>query len=45
MKRKSMATIGFAEKFRIEKLNDKKMNYLVGGDADGSEPAPPDPWK
>lgn len=32
-------------KFRNEKMDDNKLNYLHGGDGDGSQTAPPDPWK
>jgi len=44
MKKKLMANNALAKKFRNEKLESKKMNYLFGGDGDGSEGAPPDPW-
>ncbi|MCK4880403.1 MAG: hypothetical protein KAS82_07080 [Bacteroidales bacterium] len=45
MKKRLMTKSDFAEKFRNEKIEGKKMNYLVGGDGDGSEGAPPDPWR
>jgi hypothetical protein len=44
MKKKLKEKRAFAEKFRNEKLESKKMNYLIGGDANGGEGAPPDPW-
>ena len=34
----------FTGKFRNEKIEDKKMNFLVGGDGDGGQGAPPDLW-
>jgi len=44
MKKKLMAKSAFAEKFRNEKIEGKKMNYLIGGDADGGEGSTDDPW-
>ena len=34
----------FTEKFRKEKIDRTQMNFLVGGDGDGGQTAPPDPW-
>jgi len=45
MKKKLMTTSDLTEQFRNEKIEGKKMNYLVGGDGDGSQTAPPDPWR
>jgi hypothetical protein len=45
MKKRMMTRSDFAEKFRNEMIEGRKMNYLVGGDGDGSQSAPPDPWK
>ena len=44
MKKKLMAKSAFAKKFRNEKLESKKMNYLIGGDANGGEGSTDDPW-
>ena len=44
MKKKEMERRAFAQKFRNEKLDGKKMNYLIGGDADGGQGATDDPW-
>jgi hypothetical protein len=44
MKKKSAAKRAFAEKFRNEKIDGKKMNYLIGGDSNGSEGSTDDPW-
>ncbi len=35
MKKRLMLKSDFTENFRSEKIESKKMNYLVGGDADG----------
>ena len=32
------------ENFRKEKIERKKMNYLHGGDGNGSQGATDDPW-
>lgn len=32
------------KKFENEIIERKQMNYLVGGDGNGSQGAPPDPW-
>ena len=45
MKKKLMVTMDVVKKFQTEKIDGKKMNFLMGGDADGSEPPPPDPWR
>lgn len=42
MKKKTMND--FTDKFRKEKIERRKMNYLVGGDGDGSQGATFDPW-
>jgi hypothetical protein len=34
----------FTEKFRKEMIERKKMNYLVGGDGNGSQGSTDDPW-
>ena len=44
MKKRLMTQSDFTEKFRNEKIEGKKMNYLVGGDGDGSEGSLDDPW-
>ena len=44
MKKKLMAKSDFAQKFRNEKLENKKMNYLVGGGKQGGEGSTDDPW-
>ena len=41
---KKMTKGELAEKFRKEMIEFKKMNYLVGGDGDGSQGATDDPW-
>jgi len=45
MKKRTMTKIDFSEKFRNERIEGRKMNYLVGGDGDGSEGMPPEPLK
>ena len=44
MKKKVMTKRDLAEKFRNEKIEGKKMNYLVGGDGDGGQGSTDDPW-
>ena len=44
MKKKLKEKRAFQEKFRNEKIEGKKMNYLIGGDADGGEGSTDDPW-
>ena len=44
MKKKLMVTKDFGKKFQTEKIDGKKMNFLMGGDFDGNQPPPPDPW-
>jgi len=39
-----MTKSALAEKFSKEMIEGKKMNYLVGGDGDGSQGATDDPW-
>jgi len=45
MKKRTMTKIDFSEKFRNERIEGRKMNYLVGGDGDGSQGTPPEPLK
>jgi hypothetical protein len=45
MKKRLMTKSDLTEQFRNEKIEGPKMNYLVGGDGDGGQTAPPDPWK
>ena len=40
-----MTKSDLTEQFRNEKIEGTKMNYLVGGDGDGSQGAADDPWK
>lgn len=42
---KKLTKTDIAKKFNNEKIEDKKMNYLVGGDGDGGQGATFDPWK
>ena len=44
MKKKLMTKSNLVEKFNKEMIEDKKMNYLVGGDGNGSQGATDDPW-
>jgi len=44
MKKKVMTKRALAEKFRNEKFEGKKMNYLVGGDGNGGQGSTDDPW-
>ena len=39
-----MTKSDLVEKFSKEMIEGKKMNYLVGGDGDGSQGATDDPW-
>ena len=43
MKKKLMPKSELTQKFSKEMIEGKKMNYLVGGDSDGSQGAV-DPW-
>jgi hypothetical protein len=45
MKKRTLTKNDFEEKFRNERIEGRKMNYLVGGDGDGSQGAPPEPLK
>ena len=45
MKKRLMTKSDLTEQFRNEKIEGKKMNYLVGGDGNGSQGAIDDPWK
>jgi hypothetical protein len=44
MKKKSFAKSNFTEKFRNEKIEDNKLNFLLGGDENGGEGGTGDPW-
>ena len=44
MKKKLMKKSDLTEKFNKEMIEGKKMNYLVGGDGDGSQGMLDDPW-
>ena len=44
MSKKSKGKRDFAEKFRNEKIEGKKLNYLIGGDANGGQGGTDDPW-
>ena len=44
MKKKLVKKSELTEKFNKEMIEGKKMNYLVGGDGDGSQGATDDPW-
>ncbi len=41
---KKMTKSELDKKFRNEMIDRKKMNYLIGGDGDGSEGSLDDPW-
>jgi len=43
MKRSTMTKTNLEARFNAEKMEDRKMNFLKGGDADGSEPGT-NPW-
>ena len=43
MKKKLMTKSDLTQKFSKEMIEGKKMNFLVGGDGDGSE-GMVDPW-
>jgi len=43
MKRKSMVNTNLLGRFQDEEMSNKKLNYLKGGDADGSQGGT-DPW-
>jgi hypothetical protein len=42
MKKKTRSEL--EKKFRNDKIDNKKLNYLQGGDGDGSQGAIDDPW-
>jgi hypothetical protein len=44
MKRKSMFKVDLETRFRNERMERMKMNYLKGGDGDGGQPGNDDPW-
>ena len=44
MKKKLMTKSDLAEKFNKEMIEEKKMNYLVGGDGNGGQGSIDDPW-
>lgn len=41
---KKLTKTDIAKKFNNEKIEEKKMNYLVGGDGNGSQGSLDDPW-
>ena len=43
MKKKAMFKTNLKARFSQEKLDDNKLNFLKGGDGDGSQPGIP-PW-
>lgn len=45
MKKRTLTKNDFEENFRNERIEGRKMNYLFGGDGDGSQIPPPEPWK
>lgn len=44
MKRKPMPNSDLEARFRNERMERMKMNFLRGGDGDGSQPGNDDPW-
>jgi len=44
MKKRLMTKSDLTEKFRNDKIEGKKMNYLVGGDGNGGQGSTSDPW-
>jgi hypothetical protein len=44
MKKRLMTKSDFAKKFKNEIIEGKKLNYLIGGDGDGSQGSTDDPW-
>ena len=44
MKKKSTKKSDLTQKFSTEMMEDKKLNYLVGGDGDGGQGSADDPW-
>jgi hypothetical protein len=44
MKKKLVKKSELVEKFNKEMIEGKKMNYLVGGDGNGSQGSIDDPW-
>jgi hypothetical protein len=42
MKKKTRSEL--EKKFRNDKIDNKKLNYLQGGDGDGAQGATDDPW-
>ncbi len=45
MKKKLTTKSDLTQKFSKEMIEGKKMNYLVGGDGNGSQGAIDDPWE
>ena len=41
---KKMKRSDLDKNFKNEKIDRKKLNYLIGGDGDGSQGAIDDPW-
>jgi hypothetical protein len=44
MKKKLMPKSDLTQKFNKEMIEGKKLNYLVGGDGNGSQGSTDDPW-
>lgn len=44
MKKNLMKKSDLTQKFSKEMIEDKKLNFLVGGDGDGSQGSLDDPW-
>jgi hypothetical protein len=44
MKKKLMPKSDLTQKFSKEMIEGKKLNYLVGGDGNGSQGSTDDPW-
>ncbi len=42
MKKKAMFDANLEARFSQEKMDDSKLNYLKGGDGDGSQPGIPE---
>ena len=41
---KKMKRSDLEKNFKNEKIDRKKLNYLIGGDGDGAQGATDDPW-
>jgi hypothetical protein len=44
MKKRLMTKSELSKKFSNDIIEGTKMNFLVGGDGDGGQTSPPDPW-